>query len=71
MADDTAEMIVARKLFQEQAALVRQVRKDQENRCWAKAVRETILGGEANYFKADGKDDVKLGKFVVYLKTQF
>ncbi|KAK3243749.1 hypothetical protein CYMTET_46615 [Cymbomonas tetramitiformis] len=39
-----ADMIPARKLYQEQAALVRQ---------------------------ADGKDDAKLGKFVVYLKTHF
>eukprot|EP00854_Cymbomonas_tetramitiformis_P008664 gene8664-10281_t len=37
----------------------------------SRAIRETIFGGKANYFKADGKDDVKLGKFVVYLKTHF
>ncbi|KAK3248796.1 hypothetical protein CYMTET_41754 [Cymbomonas tetramitiformis] len=49
----------------------REVRKNQENRRWAKSVRETILGGKANRFKADGKDDAKLGKIVVYLKTQF
>ncbi|KAK3274183.1 hypothetical protein CYMTET_17628 [Cymbomonas tetramitiformis] len=69
--DDTAEIIAARKLFQEQTALVRQVRKDQEHRRWTKAIREHILEGKANYFKADGKDDAKLGKIVVYLKTQF
>ncbi|KAK3251516.1 hypothetical protein CYMTET_39146 [Cymbomonas tetramitiformis] len=53
-------MIVTRKLYQEQANLVRQVRKDQENRLWDTAIRETILGNKANYFKVDGKDDVKL-----------
>ncbi|KAK3276223.1 hypothetical protein CYMTET_15690 [Cymbomonas tetramitiformis] len=50
----------------EQVALVRQVRKDREHQRLAKTIHETIIGG-----KADGKDDAKLGKVVVYLKTQF
>ncbi|KAK3252653.1 hypothetical protein CYMTET_38062 [Cymbomonas tetramitiformis] len=69
-ADDTTEILSSRRLFQEQRELVRQVRKDGEHRRWAKAVRETILGGKAVRFKADNKDDSKLGKIAVYLKTQ-
>ncbi|KAK3244109.1 hypothetical protein CYMTET_46268 [Cymbomonas tetramitiformis] len=67
-------MLAARKLFKEQTALlVRQDRKDQARKStrWAKAIHATILDGKANHFKADGKEDAKLGKFVGYLKTQF
>eukprot|EP00854_Cymbomonas_tetramitiformis_P022473 gene22473-27121_t len=42
---------------EDQRELVRQVRKDGEHsRRWSKAIRETIIGGKAVRFKADGED---------------
>ncbi|KAK3243394.1 hypothetical protein CYMTET_46950 [Cymbomonas tetramitiformis] len=52
-------------------ALDKEIRSTWHYRKWAKALRETVLGGKANRFAATAKNVGKLGRLVALLRQEF
>ncbi|KAK3270998.1 hypothetical protein CYMTET_20632 [Cymbomonas tetramitiformis] len=69
-ANDSAGIIQARQLFEENNSKVAVIYAKGRHRQWAKAVRELSLGGKDVYFEA-AKDSEKLWKIVAVLKNEF